>query len=57
MELNGKEYTLNQCEDILDWFTTSKIGEYTRFYDKVVFHTEDGFYSAYADDLTNGCYV
>ena len=57
MELNGKNYVLNQCEDIWEWFKESVIGEYTRYYDRVVFHTEDGFYAAYADDLTNGCFI
>lgn len=57
MELNGKTYTLNQCEDIWKWFKESVIGEYTRYYNRVVFHTEDGFYAAYADDLSNGYFI
>ena len=55
--LDGKNYVLNQCEDIWKWFKESVIGEYTRYYDKVVFHTKDGFYSAYADDLSNGYFI
>ena len=57
MELNGRTYVLNQCEDIWKWFKESIVGEFTRFYNRVVFHTEDGFYSAYADDLSNGCFI
>lgn len=56
MELNGK-YTLNQCEDIWKWFTESAVGEYTHYYNNVVFHTDKGFYAAYADNLTNGCFI
>lgn len=57
MELNGKTYTLNQCEDIWKWFKESVVGEFTRYYNSVVFNTEDGFYAAYADDLSNGCFI
>jgi hypothetical protein len=57
MELDGKTYTLNQCEDIWKWFKESVIGEYTHYYYKVVFHTEEGLYAAYADDLNNGCFI
>lgn len=57
MELNGKTYTLNQCDDIFDWFESSAVGEFTRYYDKVVFHTDEGIYSAYADNLNNGWYI
>lgn len=55
--LDGKTYVLNQCEDIWDWFGSSQVGEYTRYYSRTVFHKEDGFYAAYSDDLSNGCYV
>ena len=57
MELNGKTYTLNQCEDIWKWFTESVVGEFTHYYHKIVFHTEEGFYAVYADDLSNGCFI
>jgi hypothetical protein len=30
--LDGKNYVLNQCEDIWKWFKESVIGEYTRYY-------------------------
>lgn len=57
MELEGKNYTLNQCEDIFKWFEDSVVGEFTRYYNKAVFHTESGFYAAYADNLSNGCII
>lgn len=57
IELNGLKYVLNQCCNIWEWFTSSKVGEYTRFYDKVVFHTYDGFYAAYYNNLNNGFYI
>lgn len=57
MELDGKTYVLNQCEDIWKWFVESVIGEYTHYYSKVVFHTDKGFYSAYGNDLTNGVFI
>lgn len=50
-------YVLNQAEDIWEWFGESKVGEYTHFYSKLVFHKEEGFYAAYKDNLTNGAYV
>lgn len=62
MEFQGKNYSLNQMremrdEDSLaplsDWLTTSKVGEYTKYYTYVVFHTESGFYAAYSDNLEN----
>lgn len=53
LEFNGKKYILNQCEDIWKWFKESKVGEYTRFFSRAVFHAEDGFYAAYIDDLSN----
>jgi hypothetical protein len=57
MELEGKNYALNQCEDIFKWFEDSVVGEFTRYYDRIVFHTEYGFYAAYADNLSNGCFI
>lgn len=55
--LDNIPYILNQAEDIWEWFGSSKVGEYTRYYSKIVFHKEDGFYAAYKDDLSNGVYV
>ena len=50
----GEEYTLNQCEtDLFGWFEHSNDGEFTYYYDKIVFHTEDGFIAAYRDDISN----
>jgi hypothetical protein len=31
----------------------SEVGEYIRYFDKYAFHTPDGFWAAYADDLDN----
>ena len=53
MEFNGKSYVLNQCEDIWKWFSESKVGEYTRFFSRAVFHAEDGFYAADSNNLSN----
>ena len=53
----GKYYILNQCEDIWKWFGNSKVGEFTRYYSYVVFNTGNGFYAAYSNDLSNGCFV
>ncbi len=50
----GEKFTLNQCDDIWQWFATSKVYEFTRFYDRVVFHApNDYFYGAYRNDLSN----
>lgn len=58
MELRGKKYTLIQCEgDIFDWYDETAVGVYTKYYDRVVFHTEEGMYVAYHDDLENGTYM
>jgi len=53
MVFRGETFLLNQCEDIWKWFSESKVGEYTRFFSRAVFHAEDGFYSAFVNDLTN----
>lgn len=53
----GVSYTLNQCEDIWQWFKESKVGEFTRYYSKTIFHTDHGFCAAPSNDLTNWCYV
>ena len=57
MKLDGKTYILNQCEDIWKWFNESAIGEFTKYYHNIVFHTENGFYAAYADNLSNGYFI
>ena len=57
MELNSKYYVLHQCDDIWKWFEESAVGEYTNYYNNVVFHTDNGFYAAYADNLSNGCFI
>lgn len=50
----GEKFTLNQCEDIWQWFKTSKVYEFTHFYDRIVFHApNDYFYGAYKDDINN----
>ena len=53
MIFQGKNYILAQCEDIFKWFSTSKVGEYTAYYDKFIFHTENGCFAAYRDNLDN----
>lgn len=51
-------YHLNQCEDLLEWVRTSKAGEFTNYYDKVVFHHPEGrFIAAYRDDINNYWYI
>lgn len=53
-EFNGETYLLNQCEgDLLDWINNSMCGDFTNYYDKVLFNTEDGFVAAYRDDIRN----
>lgn len=49
----GEDYTLNQCSDIFDWFGESQVGDFTYYYDRVVFHTSLGFYAAYINDTSN----
>ena len=47
-------YILNQCSDLFEWFGDSQIGDFTYYYNKVVFHAFDGrFYAADIDDTTN----
>ena len=58
MEFQGQQYTLNQTEGLWQFIDESKPGEYTRYYDKFVFHTErNGFVAAYANDLNNYWYI
>jgi hypothetical protein len=49
----NQTYHLNQCENLLEWVKDSKVGEFTNYYDKVCFHTEQGFVAAYRDDINN----
>lgn len=47
-------YRLNQCSDLFEWFGDSQVGDFTYYYNKVVFHSFDGrFYAADIDDTTN----
>lgn len=54
--IKGQEYKLNQLQsavDLLDWCNFAKIGEYTRFYNKLVYKNEDGIFACYAEDHDN----
>ena len=54
MEFQGTTYTLNQAESLFEFIDSSKPGEYTVYYDKLVFHTErNGFIAAYKNNLLN----
>lgn len=64
MEFQGNEYAHNQmremCETddnplnpLIDWFKSSKLYEYTRYYSYIVFHTPIGFMACYSDDVSN----
>ena len=60
LEFEGLKYVLNQCqcaEGIWQWFKASKVGEFTRYYGNVIFHTSHGFCAAPHNDLTNWIYV
>ena len=51
---NGNPYSINQCEgDIFEWYKNSSVGQYTNYYDKLIFHTREGIEAAYKDDLSN----
>lgn len=51
---NGKTYKLHQCDgDLFEWHMVTTTGEFTYYYDKVVFVTSDGVIAAYRDDITN----
>lgn len=50
----GDTYKANQCEDIFKWFSESNEGDFTYYYDRVVFHSKGRkFYAAYRDDINN----
>ena len=51
---NDEIFCLKQCEgDLIDWMKDSFCGEFTYYYDKIIFDTEDGFVAAYRDDINN----
>ena len=53
--ITSVEHEQTQTEGgLLQFIDKSKPGEYTRYYDKIIFHTErNGFIAAYANDLNN----
>lgn len=53
MIFKEKKYIKNQFTELFNFIDKSKIGEFMDYYDKVVFHTENGFIAAYRDDLNN----
>lgn len=58
LEFQGNTYTLNQCgkenyETLFDWIERSQIGDYTAYFDKMIFKTEKGVIAAYSNDLRN----
>ena len=53
MEINGRDYALNQCEDLLEWCDNAKVGEYTNYFDKYVYKNENGVFACYVDDTKN----
>ena len=53
-EINGNVYQLNQCtDDLHDWCQQASVGDYTHYYNQIVFKNEQGVYACYASDLTN----
>ena len=53
-KFKGDTYFLNQCEgNIFEWAGQTIEGDFTYYYDMVVFHTDEGFVAAYRDDITN----
>lgn len=50
----GVTFGLNQCSDIFDWFADSRKGDFTYYYDRIVFQHPDGnCYAAYLEDTSN----
>ena len=43
----------NAIAPLFDWLQTSVVGECVAFYDKILFHTNSGFFAAYANNLSN----
>lgn len=57
-DFKGKRYLLNQCDgDVFEWFRNATIGDFTYYFDKLIFNTEDGFVAAYRDDINNNCKI
>jgi hypothetical protein len=52
-KFKGERYTLKQCSDIFEWFGDAEVYEFTYYYDRVVFHTPNGFFAAYIEDTSN----
>lgn len=52
-KFKGETYTLKQCSDIFEWFGDAQVYEFTYYYDRVVFHTHNGFYAAYIENTSN----
>lgn len=53
IEFKGHKYVLNQRMDLWEFVRESKSGEYMRYYDKYIFHTDANFTAAYVDSLDN----
>lgn len=64
MIFQGQNYTHNQMREmrendtdslapLSDWLATSKVGEYTKYYSYIVFHTPNGFFACYANNTEN----
>ena len=50
----GDTYKINQCDDIFNFITQSNEGDFTYYYDRVVFHTKGRkFFAAYRNDISN----
>ena len=50
----GALYMLHQCEgDLFEWFSDAMCGDFTYYYDKIVFCTDNGFVAAYRDNISN----
>lgn len=58
LDFQGNKYTINQCgkenyETLFEWGERSRTGDYTVYFDKVVFKTEKGVIAAYSNNLEN----
>lgn len=54
ININGRTYTLNQCtDDLHDWCHTASVGEYTHYYNQIVFKNQQGVYACYTSNLSN----
>lgn len=64
MLFNGKDYRETQLRELrendsspiaplTDWLRSSLVGDCAHYYDKVIFHAENAFIAAYANDLHN----